>query len=117
MRISDWSSDVCASDLDGPAPCGTIPPEQAATSAASANPPEARFTSRLVGVGKFPVRAVALESAREGPEVVRFDGIGQHAGYQIAVRMASEGGVVGVEKPRRIVGPDRQKTGQQTCRA
>src|SRR3546814_11862615 len=50
MRISDWSSDVCASDLDGPAPCGTIPPEQAATSAASANPPEARFTSRLAGV-------------------------------------------------------------------
>src|SRR3546814_2790980 len=102
MRISDWSSDVCASDLDGPAPCGTIPPEQAATSAASANPPEARFTSRLVGVGKFPVRVVALERAREGPDVVRFDGIGQRAGDHIAVRIARDGGDIGVETHRDL---------------
>src|SRR3546814_2435388 len=85
MRISDWSSDVCSSDL-------------AATSAASANPPEARFTSRLVGVGKFPVRVVALVRAREGPDVVRFDGIGQRAGDHIAVRIARDGGDIGVER-------------------
>src|SRR3546814_4600683 len=48
MRISDWSSDVCSSDLPSVRPCGCRAQAVAPGSASAAIPPAAITTSRLV---------------------------------------------------------------------
>src|SRR3546814_9755172 len=66
MRISDWSSDVCSSDLSWPAQAESCPPaaSSGASRSASGQRPESR--ARRYNWG-FPVYLSASASARARP--------------------------------------------------
>src|SRR3546814_17344367 len=53
MRISDWSSDVCSSDLDGPTSVAIVGGDQLAQQSITAVPDLVRATPALNASGSF----------------------------------------------------------------
>src|SRR3546814_6026609 len=82
LRISDWSSDVCSSDLHGPRPPGSSP-------ASKTQPPPA------------PMKVLGIESSCDETGVAVYDtalagaaGLRAHAVYSQIALHAQYGGVV-----------------------
>src|SRR3546814_21031493 len=77
MRISDWSSDVCSSDLDGQIeslhPFGRNPPRPCIFEHVYFSRPDSVFAGRLVYAAR---KAIGQQLAIEGPcdvDLVRSD--------------------------------------------
>src|ERR1700748_3264524 len=56
--------------------------------------------SGFVGFRELPVRIAAAQVPREGPDIVRLDGIARRAGADIAVTVARDRSNIGVEAHR-----------------
>src|SRR3546814_16181432 len=86
MRISDWSSDVCSSDLDGPTSVAIVGGDQLAQQSITAVPDLVRATPALNASGSFGalsirgIGSVGFSRSSEGSVGVVVDNVSLGSG-------------------------------------
>src|SRR3546814_17014409 len=105
MRISDWSSDVCSSDLAHPSVAGRVEQRGFAAGAPHASRHGTAVASLLIGSGA--VRGAAPGGRLLAADVYGSDPAGGNASA-IAPALGWLGPRVAAVPPTRLVGPDPQ---------
>src|SRR3546814_19648005 len=110
MRISDWSSDVCSSDLDGPRPAGAaaVAAEDFCETPISASAFLMRSIDVCERLNSTRMVPAALTSASMTPGTLRRDRKSVGEGKRVPVRVDLDG--------RRIIKKKNNTQAQQKTR-
>src|SRR3546814_18870684 len=119
MRISDWSSDVCSSDLDGPTSVAIVGGDQLAQQSITAVPDLVRATPALNASGSFGalsirgIGSVGFSRSSEGSVGVVVDNVSLGSGSTTPPQLFDVARVAVLRSEERRVG----KECVSTCRS